>query len=332
MHDVAIPRSAATTPEMREFSSNDLYEIIAISVLAPASWLVPHRLWDFVSVALSSAIAFLRPDITRRRMQRLERCLDGRPIPDSLLSLRVRIMAGYMEERLQILREYRPGGWRGHIEMTGREHLERALEAGRGAVLWVCPFTYGDLVVKTAMARAGDRVTHLSADARGFSPNACHPWVPTRFGLRYLSRLRTAIEDRYIEDRVAMPRDGALGYVRRVERLLRNNGILSIRAGRYGHRTLEMPILGGTLTLATGPPSLAQATGAELLPVFVIRRGPGHFEVVFEPAMKPAEDADPRAAVEDLMGRYTRLLESYVLRFPYMWSGWYQMRFPDRET
>ena len=63
MHDVAIPRSAAATPEMRDFSSNDLYEIIAISVLAPASWLVPHRLWDFVSVALSSAIAFLRPDI-----------------------------------------------------------------------------------------------------------------------------------------------------------------------------------------------------------------------------------------------------------------------------
>ena len=66
--------------------------------------------------------------------------------------------------------------------------------------------------------------------------------------------------------------------------------------------------------------------------MFVIRRGPGHFEVVFEPAMKPAEDADPRAAVEDLMGRYARLLESYVLRFPSMWSGWYQMRFPDRET
>ena len=100
----------ARAVRVKPFSTNDLYEIIAISVLAPASWLVPHRLWDFVSVALSSAIAFLRPDITRKRIRRLERCLGGRSIPDSLLALRVRIMAGYMEERLQILRPILLGG------------------------------------------------------------------------------------------------------------------------------------------------------------------------------------------------------------------------------
>ncbi|HET9326180.1 MAG TPA: hypothetical protein VFQ05_05345 [Candidatus Eisenbacteria bacterium] len=329
MHDVVVPRPVAIAPRMRAFSSNDLYEIIAISVLGPASWLVPHRLWDFVSVSLSLGITLLRPDVTHRRIQRLKRCLDGRAIPDSLFGLRVRIMAGYMEERLQLLREYRPGGWRGRIEMTGREHLDRALQKGRGVVLWVCPFTYGDLIVKTAMSRAGDRVTHLGANARGFSPNACHPWVPTRFGIRHLSRLRTAIEDRYIEDRIVMPDDGAMGYIRRVERLLRNNGILSIRAGRHGHRTMEIPMLAGSITMATGAPSLALATGAELLPVFVIWKASGHFEVVFEPPMRTAAEMDPRVATEDLMRRYVRLLESYVLRFPYMWSGWYQMRFPD---
>jgi len=319
----------ARAVRVKPFSTNDLYEIIAISVLAPASWLVPHRLWDFVSVALSSAIAFLRPDITRKRIRRLERCLGGRSIPDSLLALRVRIMAGYMEERLQLLREYRPGGWRGRIEIRGREHLDRAIERGRGVVLWVCPFTYGDLIVKTAMAREGFAVTHLSAGSRGFSPNACHPWVPTRFGLRYLSRLRTAVEDRYLHDRVAMPRDGSLGYIRQLDRLLRAKGILSIRAGKHGHRTMDIPFMSGTVTLATGAPSLAIATGAALLPVFVIRRGPGRFEVVFEPPMKPAENTDPRTATEDLMRRYAQQLESYVLRFPSMWSGWYSMRFPD---
>jgi lauroyl/myristoyl acyltransferase len=331
VHEVVIPGSLARTPRVRAFSDNDLYEVIAISVLGPASWLVPHRLWDLVSVALSSGIALLRPDITRRRMQRLQRCLAGRPIPDSLFALRVRIMAGYMEERLQILREYRPGGWRGRIELSGREHLDRAIERGRGTVLWVPPFTYGDLIVKTATAREGFPVTHLSACSRGFSPNACHPWEPTRFGMRYLSRLRTAVEDRYLHERMVMPADGSLGYIRRLERLLRSNGILSIRAGRHGHRTMDLPFLEGTVTLATGAPSLALATGAELLPVFVIRRGPGRFEVVFEPPMEPAAGADPHAATTELMDRYARLLQSYVLRFPHMWSGWYSMRFADPE-
>ena len=103
----------------------------------------------------------------------------------------------------------------------------------------MCPFTYSDLITKTALSRAALPVSHLSASSRGFSPNSCHPWLPTRFGLRYLSRLRTAIEDRYLHERVVMPADGSLGYVRRIERLLRNNGILSIRAGRVGHRTMK---------------------------------------------------------------------------------------------
>jgi lauroyl/myristoyl acyltransferase len=316
LHEVAVPHALPRAPRIRAFSTNDLYEIVAISVLAPASWLVPHRLWDLVSVALSLG-------------RRLRRCLAAHPPTESLFALRVRIMAGYMEERLQILREYRPGGWRGQIEMTGREHLDRALMAGRGVVLWVCPFTYGDLIVKTALARAGLQVSHLSACSRGFSPNACHPWTPTRFGKRHLSPLRTRVEDRYLHERVIMPRDGSLGYVRRVERLLQGGGILTIRAGAVGHRTTEVPIFGGLMSLATGPPSLAAATGAALLPAFVVRRGPGRFEVVFEPRLEPAPDADPRAAIETLTRRYAELLESYVVRFPHMWSGWYSLRFSD---
>jgi len=331
VHEIAIPQSLARPRRIRAFSRDDLYELVAISVLAPASWLVPHRLWDFVSVALSFAIAALRPDITQRRIRRLRRGLAGRSIQGSLFALRVRIMAGYMEERLQILREYRPGGWRGRIELTGREHLEAALARAHGVVLWVCPFTYSDLITKTVLSREGLAVSHLSASSRGFSPNACHQWVPTRFGMRYLSRLRTAVEDRYLDERVVMPSDGSLGYVRRIERLLRSNGILSIRAGNIGFRTMELPLVGGRIMLATGAPSLAIATGATLLPVFVIRRGPGRFEVVFEPALQPEEGAHSHSATEDLMRRYTELLESYVLRFPHMWSGWYSKRFVDQE-
>jgi lauroyl/myristoyl acyltransferase len=147
-----------------------------------------------------------------------------------------------------------------------------------------------------------------------------------------LSRLRTAVEDRYLHERVIMPRDGGLGYVRRLERLLRGNGILSIRAGRFGHRVMELPMLGGLVSLATGAASLAVGTGAVLLPVFVTRRGAGRFELVVEPPLEPGPGLDPHAAVEDLMRRYVDQLEAYVLRFPHMWSGWYYLRFPDPET
>ncbi len=332
MNEVAVPHVVTQERDLPAFSANDLFELVAISVLGPASWIVPRRMWHLVTLALSSSIAILRPDVTRWRMRRLRTGLAGRPIQGSLFGLRVRIIAGYMEERMQLLREYRPGGWRGRIELTGESHLTEALERGRGAVLWSCPFTHADLVVKTALARAGHSVNHLSARSRGFQPNHCHPWTPTRFGNRYLSRLRTSVEDRYLEERILMPRDGSLGYVRRLERILRGNEILSIRAGAFGHGTAEAPILGGHQTLATGAPSLAVATGAALLPVFLVRHGRGRFEVVIEPPMEAATGLTPRAACEDLIRRYTERLETYVLRSPELWSGWYFMRLPERET
>ena len=328
MHQLAVPGAATRSPRPRALSVNDLYEIVAISVLGPASWLVPHRLWDFVSVALSSGIALLRPDVTLRRMRRLERGLAEHPTGSP------RSGSGYASWPATWRSGYRssavPAGRLAWPHRDIRYGAPGALKArGRGVVLWVCPFTYADLIVKTALARAGLEVSHLSACSRGFSPNACHPWTPTRFGKRYLSRLRTAVEDRYLHERVIMPRDGSLGYIRRLERLLKSGGVLSMRAGKVGYRTMDLPMLGGLVTLATGAPSLAIATGAALVPVFVARRGPGRFEVIFEPPLEPAADGAGPSAVPDLMRRYTRLLEDHVLRSP-TWSGWYYLRFPDR--
>ncbi len=206
-------------------SRSDLSELIAVSVLAPISWLLPQWLWVAAGRAISFAIAGIRPDVTRRRMRRLREALGPGPSDADLLALRVQIMSAYMEERLQILREYRPGGWRPRLRLVGREHLDAARAAGRGAMLMVCPFSYADLVVKKALHDAGFRVSHLSTFSRGFSPNSCHAWQPTRFGMSTLSRLRTRIEDRYLDERIIVPRSGGLGYLRQMEERLRGGGL-----------------------------------------------------------------------------------------------------------
>ncbi len=315
----------ATAPDPA-LSMSDVFEMIAISVLAPVSWLVPQRLWVAASRVLSFAIAAARPDVTRRRMTRLRRSLGPKPSNRELFALRVRIMATYMEERLQILREYRPGGWRPEIRFQGRAHIEAALARGNGAILMVCPFSYADLLSKKALHAQGFEVSHLSAFSRGFSPNSCHVWRPTRFGMRFLSRLRTRVEDRALRERIVMPRGGALGYARQVDRRLRDNGLVSLRMGDVGHRTIDVPMAGGRLALATGAPSMALASGAALLPLFVVRLGPARFDVVVEPALEPVPSLDRHAAVEDLLLRYARLLEASVRRHPQLWSGWYRLR------
>ena len=316
--------------ELRRLTLTDVFEVAAIGVLAPVAWLLPERTaWWPVSLALSRAIANLRPEITRLRVEMLRNALGTRAADVDLEQLRLDVMATYMEERLEILRAYRPGGWRPRLEIRGREHLDAAEAAGHGAVLWMSPFSYADLVTKMALHQDGRAVSHLSAFSRGFSPNSCWEWTRSRCGMKVLSPLRTRIEDRYVRERVVMPLDGGLAYMRQLEQRVRAGGLVSLRAGHVGQRTLDLPFLAGTIRLASGAASLALATHAALLPVCCVRRGPGDFVVEIEPALRPTAGRARRDAVDDLVRAFATRLETWVLRQPHMWSGWYQMPAAD---
>ena len=125
------------------------------------------------------------------------------------------------------------------------------------------------------MSQAGYHVSHLSRPTHGFSS--------TPFGVEVLNPIRLRLENRYLGERILIPAAGSLGYLRTLERRLHRNGLVSIRSGDHGHQTRALPLLQGGLRLATGAPSLAIATQATLLPVF-LRRDRHTFEVVVEKA------------------------------------------------
>lgn len=312
--------------DLRHLTRTDIFELMAIAVLTPVAWCLPERrAWWPVSRGLSRAIARLWPRTTAERRVMLRSALGDRAAGMDLDALRVDVMATYMEERLEILRAYRPGGWRPRLAVEGREHLAAAAAAGRGVTLWVAPFSYADLVTKMALAEAGIAVSHLGAFSRGFSPNSCYTWTRSRLGMKLLSPLRTRIEDRHLRERIVMPLDGGLAHMRVVGQRLRSGGVVSIRSGDVGERALDLPFLDGTIRLATGPASLALATGAALHPVSCIRNAPGDFTICVEPELRPSAGRPRRDAIDDLVRAYAARLEAWVLRQPYMWSGWYQM-------
>jgi lauroyl/myristoyl acyltransferase len=115
-----------------------------------------------------------------------------------------------------------------------------------------------------------------------------------------------------------------LGYIRKLERRLRENGLVSINCGAIrDQKRVEKPILNGRIQLATGAPSLALATGAALLPVFTIRRAPGDFEIIIEPSLDLPEIKNRHKAVELLIYKYAKLVESYMVRYPtlFFWGS-----------
>ena len=185
--------TAKTTRLMR---ARDISSIVQMALLTTISWTDPERHWPSVARDLARVVLRLksRPGSTQLPRQWLM-FVDG--IETTVLSrLPASNLAHRYVARMQVYREFRPGGWGPEIQIEGAKHIEWALAQGHGVVLWVAGFVYSDLVTKKGLHEAGYLVSHLSRPTHGISP--------TRFGIRILNPFWTRIENRYLAERVVI--------------------------------------------------------------------------------------------------------------------------------
>lgn len=282
------------------------------------TWLLPERWWRGVARGLAAILVVSLARRTKTQMARTARVMDARTIAHSPRELEVARTAFYLEDRMQVVAAYRPGAWEPKIELSGREHLDRSLAEGRGAILWISDFTSSSLVTKLAFHRAGIPVSHLSRPTHGFSSS--------RFGIRFINPIRTRIEDRYVGERVTMPNDTAVAPFRVLRKRLKANQVVSITVGLQARKTRAVPFLSGCMQLATGPINLARSARAPLLPIFTVRNESGAYEVHIGEALHVAVDGGREDAFDNAIGQYARSLERFVVRFPAQWRGWPHVR------
>jgi len=304
----------------RSFAGTDIGVLIGAPVFTLPAWFLPERAWPALGRALSPmAIG----DLTQNpaASAALIRETLGARLAEIPAKTILRDMgAEGIFTFFQVLKCYRPDGWEPAVRIAGFDHVAAALAAGRGAVLWVAHAFHGHLGAKVGFRRAGLDVVHLSTPAHGFSAS--------RFGVRYLNRIQTRIEDRYIAERVLLPLPNQKGSgqnaaLTTLAKRLKANKAVSITGQRGTGRTVEAKFLDGTLPLAPGAPALAQMTGAKLLPVFAFRAGDGAIEVTVEPeiAMSGTRDTAITCAVQAFADRSV----PYVLRTPGQWLSWVQL-------
>lgn len=218
--------------------------------------------------------------------------------------------ARILEARMQILALHRPGrSWQPKIQMHGLEHLEAALGAKSGALLWVSDFVYSSLITKMAFCQAGYGVSHLTRPQHGFSD--------TPYGVSFLNPLWTKIEDQFIAERVTINKENADKVLDVVGSRLAANRVVSITVGNWARRTLDLPFFKGAIRLATGPAYLSQAYHAPLLPVFTFRSDSGEYHVSIGSALD-----GQTSHYAQTIGSYVKGLAEYVLRYPDQWNGW----------
>lgn len=293
----------------------DLGTCILLMFVTFVSWLTPERLWHFFTVTMARMYLFIFQKAVRSRIETIGKiCGDRLKITDAR-KIEIERKAKLFEARFQYMREYRPGGWKPCFHIYGKQHIENALERGQGAILWIAPFHFVELAIKKGLAQRGFNLTYLSDYRHGLST--------TRFGLKFLNPLWKKAENKYLHERIVIQPDGQLGYLRTLEKRLRQNALVAMGSiPSKGQKTIPTKILNGTFPFPPGAASLALATKASLLPVFLIQRSPGELKLTIEAPINIPSKKNRHENIDIIMDKFSGLIEDYVIQYPTSFRFW----------
>ena len=186
------------------------------------------------------------------------------------------------------------------VEFEGAEHVDGAMAAGRGAMLFTGHFGFWEL--------------HVMAHAVRFEPIVMVARTLDNPRLEaMIERVRTRVGTRVV------PRQGA---VRGLLRGLREGRPVGMMVDQHmqDRSAVTVDFLGRPAAATSAVAALALRTGAPVIPVFTLPVDGGRYRVVYEP---PVETPDPGRgdAVQVLTQRCSDVLASHVRRRPelYLW-------------
>ena len=295
-------------------SGHDIAVLAGLPLMTLLAWSTGENIWSIISRKISPHIGGIISRTPEQLQNRILQVMHNCEICSSPLEIARQLAAHEIETSLQIMRAHFPNGWRPNIELQGEEHLELALNRGKGAILWDSHFYFASLVTKMGLHERGYKIYHLSRREHGFSSTA--------FGMSVLNPIRTMVEKRYLRERLVIPIENPGRILKELADRLSQNSIVSITVRGESKQPVETPFFNGQLKIAPGAPVLSWNTGAALLPVFTIRRNIGEFLIRIGPLISVSQELERRKAVKTAALAYAKYLEPVVLAEPGQWVDW----------
>jgi len=194
--------------------------------------------------------------------------------------------------------------------IEGRAHLDRALRAGRGAIVMIAHFGANQMIMP-ALGHRGYAMNQLSA-----KPTA---WSDIRLDER-ANRLWEVVQRRRWEHEKGLPAQhiDVFGFLRPAYRCLEDNQVLGLACdGGGGTRWIQMPLGLRTAWVSTQPWQLARTTGATVIPTVVVRDPDATVHrVVMEHPLSVGRSDDRRADICQAAEAYGTWLSKWVEQRP----------------
>lgn len=191
------------------------------------------------------------------------------------------------------------------VEISGREYIDEALAAGRGAII-------------------------ISAHIGSWEYAAA--WIARHYPCHCVVRhsdspfQRELIEEmRETSGLMTISKDASM---KRVITVLRKNGVFGLLADQHGgDEGLLVPFFGRLTRTPAGPAAFSVLAGAPMIPFMARRLEPFKFSITVSPPMpRPDKNLSRDEAIADLTARMNREFEKMIIENPGQWL-WQHRRF-----
>ena len=293
-------------------SSRDGVVGAMMSALTVAAWTLPEARWPAVAERLARFRIARRGPLSSDERAMVAIVVGSRPANWVDEVYWPKALGHKYLSWMQILACHGPRRWRPTCRLIGREHVDRALEGGRGVVLFTATFAYKDLMAKAAFAQAGYSVSHVSKDTHGFSE--------TRFGKRWLNPIYTSVEERFLKERMVFGGSDTKAVIAKVRDRLKRNGAVMVTVTPLGRHVAVRPFMNGSIRIATGGLNFACENDTPVLPVFTLRDADGGMTTFVGSALDQPFGAVRAEKIGAMLDDYVPRLEAEVDRHPDQFS------------
>ena len=196
-------------------------------------------------------------------------------------------------------------------KIEGKEHLDAALQEGRGVILAGFHIGMGRMN-SVALMSHGYRTYQHQLSAERFAQRS-YDWVA-----RAVIQSEIQVEEAAGQE-VIHHRPGSTHKVL-ADLLRRNSIVVLVVDGMAASRFVELPFLNGMMSFSTGPARLAAETGAAIVCTFAVLEGLTRHRFILSPPLY-CQDSSP-ASMEATVRSYVSIFEEYVRRYPWTWWSW----------
>lgn len=194
------------------------------------------------------------------------------------------------------------------LPIEGLEHMDRALQQQRGVIL------LGSHLNSVCMFNAIVMLRERGYDIGVAQPEPGDPWAPSALRAALARRLATKpmaelLDAFYVQFNVRPI----------VRRLAENRIVAQTGDGLHSARFVEVDFLGRQVPFPTGMLSIAQTTGAVVVPIFQVGAPPKRLRIVLEEAWTVERGQD---ALAEAVAAYARRLEHHLLQNIPCWEHW----------